>query len=85
MRPQASNSCGGLAVALGTTAADLLPVAEPPYSLPMLREQTRKVFESPMVEGDRETLLLLNPLMFRFLEPPTRRRLGRGASVKARS
>lgn len=63
-----------LAVALGTTAADLLPVAEPPDSLPVLREQARKLFESLMSEGDRETLLLLNPLMARLLESPTRRR-----------
>jgi transcriptional regulator with XRE-family HTH domain len=63
-----------LAVALGTTAADLLPVAEPPDSLPVLRDQARKLFESLMAEGDRETLLLLNPLMARLLESPTRRR-----------
>jgi transcriptional regulator with XRE-family HTH domain len=63
-----------LAVALGTTAADLLPVAEPPESLLVLQEQARKLFESLMSEGDRETLLLLNPLMARLLESPTRRR-----------
>lgn len=63
-----------LAVALGTNAADLLPMAEPPDSLPVLREQARKLFESLMSEGDRETLLLLNPLMARLLESPTRRR-----------
>lgn len=63
-----------LAVALGTTAADLLPVAEPEDNLVVLREQARKLFESLMVEGDRETLLLLNPLMARLLESPTRRR-----------
>ena len=63
-----------LAVALGTTAADLLPVAEPPESLLVLQEQARKLFESLMSGGDRETLLLLNPLMARLLESPTRRR-----------
>ncbi len=63
-----------LAIALGTSAADLLPVAEPPDGLPVLREQARKLFESLMSEGDRETLLLLNPLMARLLESPTRRR-----------
>ncbi len=63
-----------LAVALGTTAADLLPVEEPPDNLPVLREQARKLFETLISEGDRETLLLLNPLMARLLESPTRRR-----------
>jgi len=63
-----------LAAALGTTAADLLPVVEPPDSVPVLRDQARKLFESLMAEGDRETLLLLNPLMARLLESPTRRR-----------
>ena len=63
-----------LAVALGTSAADLLPVAEPPDSLPVLRDQARMLFESPMTEGDRETLILLNPLMARLLESPSRRR-----------
>ncbi len=63
-----------LATALGTTAADLLPASEPPDSLPVLRDQARKLFEKIMVEGDRETLLLLNPLLNRLLESPTRRR-----------
>lgn len=63
-----------LATALGTTAADLLPVVEPPDSLPVLREQARRLFETLMIEGDRETLLLLNPLLNRLLESPTRRR-----------
>lgn len=63
-----------LAVALGTTAADLLPASGPADSLPVLREQARKLFETLMTEGDRETLLLLNPLMARLLESPTRRR-----------
>ena len=63
-----------LAVALGTSAADLLPLTEPTDNLPLLREQARKLFESLMSEGDRETLLLLNPLLARLLESPTRRR-----------
>lgn len=63
-----------LAVALGTTAADLLPASEPADNLPVLRERARKLFESIMTEGDRETLLVLTPLMARLLESPTRRR-----------
>jgi transcriptional regulator with XRE-family HTH domain len=63
-----------LAVALGTTAAELLPASEPPDNLPVLREQARKLFETLFIEGDRETFLLLNPLMARLLESPTRRR-----------
>jgi transcriptional regulator with XRE-family HTH domain len=63
-----------LAAALGTTAADLLPAAEPQDSLSVLQEQARKLFETLINEGDRETFLLLNPLMARLLESPTRRR-----------
>ena len=63
-----------LAAALGTTAADLLPASEPQDSLPVLKEQARKLFETLINGGDRETFLLLNPLMARLLESPTRRR-----------
>lgn len=55
-----------LAVALGTTAADLLRASQPADSLPVLRDQARMLFEKIMVEGDRETLLLLNPLLNRL-------------------
>jgi hypothetical protein len=32
------------------------------------------MFEKIMIEGEQETLLLLNPLLARLLESPTRRR-----------
>jgi len=63
-----------LAVALGTTAADLLPTTEPPDLLPVLRNQARVLFEKLFELEDRETFLLLNQLLARLLESPTRRR-----------
>jgi transcriptional regulator with XRE-family HTH domain len=55
-----------LAAALGTTAADLVPASEPADSLPVLRDKARKLVETLMAEGGRETLLLLNPLLARL-------------------
>lgn len=63
-----------LAAALGTTAADLLPTTDPPETLPVLKAQATKLFETLLREADRETYLLLNPLLARLLESPTRRR-----------
>lgn len=65
---------GRLTKALGTTIVDLMPASEPADNLPVLRDRARKPFETLISEGDRETLLLLNPLMARLLESPTRRR-----------
>lgn len=62
-----------LAKALGTTVADLLPETGPADSLPVLREQAAKLTEM-LKEADRETLLMLVPLLARILESPTRRR-----------
>lgn len=62
-----------LAKALGTTIADLLPETEPQDPLPVLRDQTAKLTET-LQHADRETLLMLVPLLARILESPTRRR-----------
>ena len=62
-----------LAKALGTSIADLLPeetVADP---LPLLKEQVGRLSET-MKAADRDTLLMLVPLLARLLESPTRRR-----------
>jgi transcriptional regulator with XRE-family HTH domain len=63
-----------LAVALGTTVHDLLPSEPPKDSLPLLRQQAEKLFAMLLENSDRETLLMLNPLLARLLESPTRRR-----------
>ena len=62
-----------LAKALGTTISDLLPEADPSDPLPLLQEQALKLAET-MKAADKETLLMLVPLLARLLESPTRRR-----------
>ena len=62
-----------LAKALGTSISDLLPEAEPQDPLPLLREQVVKLAET-MKAADKDTLLMLVPLLARLLESPTRKR-----------
>ena len=62
-----------LAKALGTSISDLLPEEGVPDSLPLLREQVGKLIET-MKAADKDTLLMLVPLLSRLLESPTRRR-----------
>jgi len=57
-----------LAKALGTTSADLLPTAIPPDTLAFLKEQARGLFDSLLQTADRETLLLLCPLLRQFAQ-----------------
>jgi transcriptional regulator with XRE-family HTH domain len=52
-----------LARALGTTSHDLMPETAPPDTLVTLREQARQLFDSLLSAADRETLLMLNPLL----------------------
>ena len=63
-----------LAKALGTTVADLIPESAPPETLPLLKDQARKLFEELVRSADRETLLMLVPLLARLVESPTQRR-----------
>jgi len=63
-----------LATALGTTVHDLLPATVAPETQVVLRDQARKLFEDLLGSADRETLLMLNPLLARLGESPTRRR-----------
>lgn len=63
-----------LAVALGTTAHDLLPVGVTPDTLAVLQDRAKKLFESLLESADRETLLMVCPLLARLAESPTRRR-----------
>lgn len=62
-----------LAKALGTSIADLLPEEGMQDSLPLLKEQVGKLSKA-MDAADRDTLLMLVPLLVRLLESPTRRR-----------
>lgn len=63
-----------LARALGVVAADLLPSGDPPDPAGLLREQAQALFGTLLSSADRETLLMLNPLLARLLEAPNRRR-----------
>jgi transcriptional regulator with XRE-family HTH domain len=62
-----------LAQALGTTAHDLTPAAAAPDTMGLLREQARGLFEALLSAADRETLLMLNPLLARLVEGAERR------------
>lgn len=57
-----------LAKALGTTVADLLPQADPPDRLEVLRAQARVLCDTLLEKADRETLLMVNPLLARIIE-----------------
>jgi transcriptional regulator with XRE-family HTH domain len=63
-----------LARALGTTSHDLMPEAAPPDTMAVLREQARGLFDALLAAADRETLLMLNPLLARLVEASERRR-----------
>jgi transcriptional regulator with XRE-family HTH domain len=52
-----------LAVALGTTVADLLPADGPPDTVKVLEERAKQLFENLLKKRDRETLLVLVPLL----------------------
>ena len=57
-----------LARALGTTVADLLPAAASPDTEALLREQAGRLFDALLAEADRDTFLMLNPLLARLTE-----------------
>ena len=63
-----------LAIALGTTVADLLPENAPADTVADLQERAKKLFNSLLETADRESLLMLCPLLARLGESPTRRR-----------
>ncbi len=63
-----------LAQALGTTTHDLMPEAAPSDTMAVLRDQARKLFEALLTSADRETLLMLNPLLARLVEVSKRSR-----------
>jgi transcriptional regulator with XRE-family HTH domain len=63
-----------LARALGTTSHDLLPATHPPDTMAVLRDRARGLFEALLTVADRETLLMLNPLLTRLVEASGRSR-----------
>jgi transcriptional regulator with XRE-family HTH domain len=63
-----------LARALGTTSHDLMPVTAPPDTMAVLRDQARGLFEALLLVAERETLLMLNPLLARLVEASERSR-----------
>jgi transcriptional regulator with XRE-family HTH domain len=63
-----------IAAALGSTIHDLLPLAESPDTKSVLTDRAEKLFHDLKESADRETLLMLCPLLARLAESPTRRR-----------
>lgn len=63
-----------LATALGTTVAELLPEGVPTDTVAVLQDRAKTLFGSLLESADRETLLMLCPLLARLGESPTRRR-----------
>ena len=61
-----------LAKALGSTANELLPTARPPETHAILREQAKKLFDALLHAAERETLLMLCPLLARLVESTNR-------------
>ena len=57
-----------LAKALGTTIQELLPTTGSPETQTILQEQARKLFDSILQVADRETLMMLNPLLAKLNE-----------------
>lgn len=62
-----------LAFALGSSIADLLPAAEPLDTLIVLKEQAKRMHETLMQKGDRETFLRLNPFLSLLVEAISKR------------
>ncbi|MDB5307389.1 MAG: hypothetical protein JWO38_1591 [Gemmataceae bacterium] len=63
-----------LATALGTTVHDLLPLGPLPDPEAVLRDQALRLAEGLVRGADRETLLMLNPLLARLAESPVANR-----------
>lgn len=61
-----------LATALGTSVNDLLPTSVSPDTQALLKDQARRLFEALVGAADRETLLMLCPLLARLNESTNR-------------
>lgn len=79
-RLEAGNAAPGidlvarLATALATTVHELLPSSSSTDTEVVLRDRAKALFEDLLATADRETLLMLCPLLARLAESPTRRR-----------
>jgi len=60
-----------LATALGVALAELLPAVAPTNPVDALRQQARRLATLLIDGSDRETLLMLCPLLARLTEAPT--------------
>ncbi|WP_417376753.1 helix-turn-helix domain-containing protein [Gimesia maris] len=63
-----------LADALNTTVHDLLPTEKSPDTEAALKKRSTELFNALLKSADRETLLMLVPLLARLGESPTRRK-----------
>ena len=63
-----------LANALGTSIEDLIGGEAAPDEESVLRKRAKSLFSDLMESADRETLLMLCPLLARLGESPTRKR-----------
>ena len=63
-----------LATALGISIADLLPASPPTDTRTLLADQAAQLFKSLLAAADRETLLMLCPLLARLNESVNRTR-----------
>jgi transcriptional regulator with XRE-family HTH domain len=61
-----------LARALGSTMTDLLPVSAPAETQAVLRDQAKRLAEALIGAADRETLLVLFPLLASLLKSTNR-------------
>jgi transcriptional regulator with XRE-family HTH domain len=57
-----------LATALGTSVQDLLPTSPSRDTTAILRERAKRLFDALLQSADRETLLMLCPLLARLGE-----------------
>ena len=60
-----------LAVALGTTSHDLLPLADRPDTVEALKGRARELFETLMRVADHDDLILVNPFLAKLVESAT--------------
>ncbi len=63
-----------LAAALGTSVTELLPTTATPEPLTFLQRRAKELFEVLLREADRETLMMMNPLLARLVESRARSR-----------
>ncbi|HEX3149656.1 MAG TPA: helix-turn-helix transcriptional regulator [Gemmataceae bacterium] len=61
-----------LAVALGTTEHDILPLSPPPDPLDHLKARGKVLFDELLQKADRELMQVLVPLLARLIEGPAR-------------